>query len=473
MDFDPAYRRHKVHTFRTQKQEEREKQIKHKESAITAPYKSFPGLTLHIGGALSNEIENYRRCVIALLNFLDSVAYSWWDKLYSFNEKLVKRPSKSAEMIVELRMRLKAKLERLTPRMVTPAAAAIIAVEEQETIPVLPSNFLQRSNRRNILFRIGNVQEILNLAYSIARRLGEVERLKQQLILYTEEWINSDGRDFALRAQRLVLLAKNVKGCLVERFKGVQAIIIHYYRQRSSNSQVKMDNKLPVGVKPDPKTRLANAFTEVTAESFSSTNDEIFRILREADQTLTTDLNFTNNYIHTYMSKNFPVAKFSINSVESYEESTFLGDYLKPLEVRVDNLSLSSIVQGQFGFQQHNEAGNISSPTESKEKGNLAECDKDVSERSQGMPEIISYTQRNSCSEPRKSREQGHLINKILATSKPKASTNENGIPNLENTGSKITLFRLSSSFEDDQNTSLTQSDSEVSHDEKNPREPT
>nr|CUU98564.1 hypothetical transcript [Hymenolepis microstoma] len=466
MDFDPAYKRHKLHAFRAQNERENEEQIKHQESAITTPYKSLPGLTLHIGGVLSNEIENYRRCVIAFLTFLDSIAPSWWDKLYLFNEKLVKRPSKSADMIVELKTRLKAKLERLTPRMVIPAAAAIIAIEEQETISVLPSKFLQCYNRRNILFKIGNVQETLKLAYSIARRLGEVERLKQQLILYTEQWINSDGRDFELRSQRLALLANNIRGSLVERFKGVRAVITHYYRRRSPNSQVKVENKLPVGIKPDSKTRLANAFNEVTAESFSKTNDEIFRMLAEVDQTQTTDPAFISNYIYNYVSKILPTVKFSFNSVESNEEGTSFGDYLKPLEANIGNLPLSSTSQGLFEFQQHNEAGNRAL-TKGKGKANFIESDNEGSERSNETPEVIGYTQRNSYSELRRSREHGHLIGKVLASSEPKIFMNESANPKLENIGSKITLFRLSSSFEDDR---ITQSDSEISNDEKSPR---
>ncbi|VDO04179.1 unnamed protein product [Rodentolepis nana] len=391
MDFDPAYRRHKLHAFRAQKQRENEDQIKHQESTITTPYKSFPGLTLHIGGALSNEIENYRRCVIAFLTFLDFIAPSWWDKLHLFNEKQVKRPSKSADMIVELKTRLKAKLERLTPRMVIPAAAAIIAIEEQETISVLPSNFLQFRNRRNALFKVSNVQETLKLAYSIARRLGEVERLKQQLILYTEQWINSDGRDFDLRAQRLSLLANNIRGSLVERFKGVQAVITHYYRRRSPNSQVKVENKLPVGIKPDSKTRLANAFNEVTAESFSKTNDEIFRILAEVEQTQTIDPAFINNYTHNYVAKLLPAAKFSFDSVESNEEGTSFGDYFKPMEGNMDHLPLSSASQGLFEFQQHNEAGNRAL-TKCRGRANHIESDNEGSERSHEIPEEESRT---------------------------------------------------------------------------------
>ena len=327
MDFDHSYLRYRVHALRNRRNgPQTDKAIAHVDSAVTAPYNSFTGVILQKGAALSAEIENYRRRVITFLNFLDSIAPHWWDKLHKFNDCLVKRPSRSAELVVKLQSQLKSRLTRLTPRMVIPAAAAVVTIEERDIIPVLPQNLLhstnQRMNRRSNMAKSENIQEMLKLAYSIARRLGEVERSKQQLILYAVEWIYSDGRDFALRAQRLALLTKNIKHCLIEKFKGVQALITHYYRRRSTNNPEDGETA-PTSTEmlTDSKYRLMNAFCEVTAASISKTNIDILQVMSNADLTLATDPAFSNDFIDNYVPSVFPNGPYSLSSLTTDQVS--------------------------------------------------------------------------------------------------------------------------------------------------------
>ncbi|VDD76958.1 unnamed protein product [Mesocestoides corti] len=318
MNFGYSYRRYRGRPVWERNHQEADQDLTHAESVVTAPYNSFTGVTLQKGAALAAEIENYRRRVLALLTFFDSVAPHWWDQLHRFNGEMVKRPSRSAERLVKVQARLKARLARLTTRMVIPAAAAVATIEERDTIAVLPRNlFHSATNRERRSHRIEgfeNKQETLKLAYSIARRLGEVERSKQQVILHAADWINSDGRDFALRAHRLALLTKNIKHCLIEKFRGVQALITHYYRRRSSNKSDDDAKSPPHEEQTDPKSRLMHAFCEVTAASINTTNSEIVRIMANADLTLATDPAFTTDFIKNYAPNVFPATSYSFSS---------------------------------------------------------------------------------------------------------------------------------------------------------------
>lgn len=502
MDFDPANRRHKINAFRNRSRRRKEQVIR-VDSAITAPYDSFTGANLQTGAALSSEIESYRRRVIALLNFFDSIAPHWWDQLHWFNGQLVKRPSKSAELAVKLQARLKARLERLTPRMVIPAAAAVVNIEEQETISVLPQSLLHAANRRSKANRLGNVQESLKMAYSIARRLGEVERSKQQLIVYAAEWINSDGRDFPLRAQRLALLAKNIKHCLVEKFKGVQALITHYYRRRSLSNPVEAENGIPAEIFTDPKSRLMYAFTEVTAASLSSTNEEILRMISNADLTLATDPAFANDFINNYAPNAFPLASFSLNSATidgSQEEYTLVGitigsnvdssmgktvhnGLIKTDKLEFSGVSsqhqtipgLSSVNRRPFGLESRVNLEQPNIMRRNEVNGNLVESDNAGNE----LSEISSYKQRNSESEVRQNRKRAHIFTRLLSANESMSSLGSyDNIPinswsssTLENGSSHTLLFQLTSSFDDDQKVALTQKIATAVNGEASPKD--
>ncbi|KAM7541575.1 hypothetical protein Aperf_G00000043885 [Anoplocephala perfoliata] len=324
------------------------------------------------------------------------------------------------------------------------------------------------------------------MAYSIARRLGEVEVSKQQLIMYATEWINSDGRDFSLRAQRLALLAKNIKYCLVEKFKGVQALITHYYRRRSP-SKPEAENEITAKIDTDPKSRLLNAFTEVTAASLSSTNEEILRMLANADLTLATDPAFANDFIDNYTSNVFPLASFSLNSVTvdgSQEGSTLVNvmvgsnagssmdkvvhceliktDKLNTSDVSPQYSGLSSVNKRPFEFDNcvKLEQPNCLGRSEVNDD-NPIESDKEGIE----LSETSSYKHRTSESEAKRNRQRVQILTHLLMSKESKSSMsscdnipiNSTSSPTLENGGSHTLLFQLSSNFDDDQRATLTQ----------------
>lgn len=306
MSLEHAFRKYKVRAFRNRNQLDADNDATHAESATTAPYTAFTGVTLQKGAALAAEIENYRRRVVAVLNFFEYISPLWWDQLHQFNSEMIKRPSKSADMLLEVQSRLKARLSRLTTRMVIPAAAAVITIEERDTVPVLPKNLLRdatdREKKGYKLDGFENTQEMLRLSYSIARRLGEVERSKQQMILYAADWVKSDGRDFSLRAQRIALLTKHIQFSLIERFQGVQALITHYYRRRATKPTDVADT---ADEKDDPKQFLKRAFYGVTAASLNATNPEILKIISSADLSLATDATLNTDFIKNYAPNMF------------------------------------------------------------------------------------------------------------------------------------------------------------------------
>lgn len=501
MDFNHAYRRQKIYTFRNQQHKKSEPEVTRVDSAITAPYNSFTGVTLQKGAALSTEMENYRRRVIALLNFFDSMAPHWWDQLHRFNGRWVKRPSRSAELIVKLQARLKARLTRLTPRMVIPAAAAVVTIEESDIVSVLPQNLLHSTNqcasRRPKLGKFENVQETLKLAYSIARRLGEVERLKQQLILYAVEWINADGRDFSLRAQRLALLTKNIKYCLIERFKGVQALITHYYRRRSSNTSDDGGGILPVGIEADPKSRLMHAFREVTAASISTTSMEILRVMANADLTLATDPAFTTDFIDYYSPNILPMSAYTLISVTTDVSGQEGNEQLEEvkgnaLENLVDDIEhevtikspeqaspdalpdqyapsiQSSLMSKSPEIQRCNSLGKSEISNDFREDIGFNEAGEE-DEEVVTLPDINSHRLRCSDSDSKRRRETAQFITKLLALkgSKPFAESDvkwlgkQSSPPSQKHTSSSTalpsTLLFRPSSFEDNQGNVATQ----------------
>ncbi|KAL5111507.1 hypothetical protein TcWFU_002055 [Taenia crassiceps] len=498
MDFEHTYRRQKIYTLRNQQRKENEPEVTRVDSAITAPYNSFTGVTLQKGAALSTEMENYRRRVIALLNFFDSMAPHWWDQLHRFNGRWVKRPSRSAELIVKLQTRLKVRLTRLTPRMVIPAAAAVVTIEESDIVSVLPQNLLhltnQRTTQRPKMGKFENVQETLKLAYSIARRLGEVERLKQQLILYVVEWINADGRDFPLRAQRLALLTKNIKYCLIERFKGVQALITHYYRRRSSNNSE--DNR-DIEIEADSKSRLMYAFRQVTAASISTTSMEILRIMANADLTLATDPSFTTDFIDHYSPNILPMSAYTLTSVttdvsgregnEQLDETK--GNTFENFDGYIEHeVPIKSPEQGSLDALPDQRIPSVQSSLMSKApeiqlrsslgkselsndyKKNIAFSEAgEEDEEFVTLPDINSHRLRRSDSDSRRRRETAKFITNLLALRGSKSFT-ESDIKLLRkksspqsqkhtssSTALPSTLLFRPSSFEDNQGNVATQ----------------
>lgn len=219
------------------------------------------------GTALATEIDAYRRRIQTLLHFLDCIAQHWWDQLYPYKSCFIKRPSKSADEVRSYRTRLLARLNRFTTRTVAPAAAAIATMEAHASIKLLPPNLLSPIvpdlTHTDVSSGIDNSDVLLQKAFSLARRLGDIEKLKQRLILSVLTWITSDGRDFNMRSQRVVLLARHVEPCLIEHFAGVRALLTHYYRPRALVH--KQGSTVPVSSRVEP----------ITAARLTTTNEQI------------------------------------------------------------------------------------------------------------------------------------------------------------------------------------------------------
>ena len=253
------------------------------EEADDAPLIIAPsgGSRLTRGRTLDGEIDRYRRRVEALVHFLDRMAPQWWDKLHLFetNGEMVRRPSRSADLLRATQSRLVARLTRLTPRVIVSAAAAVVSIEEAEKVPILPSCFIRNHAwHRNTEANASNAEERLANAFALARRLGEIERLKQELILHAMDWISSDGNDLKVRLQRMESLARHIQPCLIENHEGVSAVIRHYFRRRS---KPKKEVKVSADLDPlsDAKQQLKHAFSCITAENMCSTNQAIIGLL--------------------------------------------------------------------------------------------------------------------------------------------------------------------------------------------------
>uniref|UniRef100_A0A0X3NZZ9 DUF5738 domain-containing protein n=1 Tax=Schistocephalus solidus TaxID=70667 RepID=A0A0X3NZZ9_SCHSO len=288
MDFEHVFRKYRSVDYRRQRDNEPETETPYAESVASTPHTGFAGVTLYKGKALATEIETYRRRIQALLQFFDLIAPHWWDRLHPFKNQFVRRPSRSANLLRNAQERLSMRLARLTPRSVMPAAAAVVSIEERDSVAVLPKSLYRTStSKERTGYKLDNFEngnELMMLALSIARRLGEIERSKQQAILYALDWINFDGRDLRVRARRTAMLAKHVKACLIESFQGVQAVITHYFRRRVLTSADGESTRLPaIEEYTDAKLQLKYAFQGITANRLNSTCQVIMDMLMQVD----------------------------------------------------------------------------------------------------------------------------------------------------------------------------------------------
>ncbi|KAL5103538.1 hypothetical protein TcWFU_004788 [Taenia crassiceps] len=248
------------------------------DNAITT---SVEGTCLTRGRTLASEIDWYRHRVEALVHFLDRMAPQWWDHMHPFGEggKLVRRPSRTADKLRAVHDRLASRLARLTPRMIALATNAVMSIEETESISILPPSLRHvRSAARAVGTQAIGVEKQLFVIFTFVRRISEIERLKQQLILHTIDWIKADGNDLQVRAQRLERLAQHVQPCLIENHEGVAALIRHYFRRRSNP---KGDEKIRqiLDSSDDAKMQLEYAFNAVTADRIYSTNRLIVELI--------------------------------------------------------------------------------------------------------------------------------------------------------------------------------------------------
>lgn len=228
------------------------------------------------GSALATEIDTYRRRIQALLHFYDCISQHWWDRLFPYKDTLTRRPSKSADELRAEQSRLAVRINRCNTRSIIPAAAAISLMEAHATVKLLPATVLSpvvnEYMHPSIPSAMDNINALLNKACSLARKLSDIERLKQRLILSTLKWINSDGRDFSLRAHRLSLLCRHVEPTLIEYYSAVQALLTHYYRPR-----ILPRNTLS-------RQLLSSARTEpITAARMTSTNQQILCAIKQAN----------------------------------------------------------------------------------------------------------------------------------------------------------------------------------------------
>ncbi|KAF6773991.1 hypothetical protein AHF37_05902 [Paragonimus kellicotti] len=229
------------------------------------------GSNTQCGSALATEIDAYRRRIQTLLHFFDCIAQHWWDHLYPYKRNLIKRPSKSADEVRSYQSRLLARLNKFTMRTVVPAAAAIATMEAHASVKVLPKNLFSSMSvdltHSDIPLVVENSDALLHKACNLARRLGDIEKLKQRLILSALTWITSDGRDFTLRAQRIALFARHAEPCLIEHFAGVRALLTHYYRPRVL-VQKQSD-------RPGSSKLVSSRVEPITATRLTTTNEQI------------------------------------------------------------------------------------------------------------------------------------------------------------------------------------------------------
>ncbi|VDP91267.1 unnamed protein product [Echinostoma caproni] len=253
----------------------------HPLSLSRAPTPTLLGSNNQCGSALATEIDSYRRRIQTLLHFFDCIAQHWWDHLYPYKRDLIKRPSRSADEIRSYRTRLVARLNKFTMRTVAPAAAAIAMMEAQASVKVLPPNLLSPLSMDMMTMDVpitgDNGAALLNKACNLARRIGDIEKLKQRLILAALTWITSDGRDFNLRTQRIALLARHAEPCLIEHFPGVRALLTHYYRPR-----VLVQKSTGSGaVYATAKTNTTPRTEPITAARLTTTNEQIAAAIQQ------------------------------------------------------------------------------------------------------------------------------------------------------------------------------------------------
>ncbi|TPP58425.1 hypothetical protein FGIG_12096 [Fasciola gigantica] len=248
-----------------------------------APTPALLGSNNQCGSALATEIDSYRRRIQTLLHFFDCIAQHWWDHLYPYKRDLIKRPSRSADEIRSYRTRLVARLNKFTMRTVAPAAAAIAMMEAHASVKVLPPNLLSPISTDLITMDVpmtgDNGAALLNKACALARRIGDIEKLKQRLIMAALTWITSDGRDFTLRTQRIALLARHAEPCLIEHYSGVRALLTHYYRPRVLTQRTTGSHGTAYG---SAKTNPALRAEPITAARLTTTNEQITSAIRQA-----------------------------------------------------------------------------------------------------------------------------------------------------------------------------------------------
>ncbi|EUB57458.1 hypothetical protein ECG_07534 [Echinococcus granulosus] len=257
-----------------------------RDDAITSPPAATTafvgGSRLTRGRTLASEIDWYKHRVEALVHFLDRMAPQWWDHMYPFGEsgKLVRRPSRTADNLRATHNRLVARLTRLTPRVIVSSTNAVMSIEEAEVVPILPPSLMRgRSATRAVEAHVIGMEKQLAIVFTFVRRLSEIERLKQQMILYTMDWIKADSNDQQMRAQRRGRLVQHVQPCLIENHEGVAALIRHYFRRRS---YPKNDEKIKqiLDSSDDAKMQLKYAFSGITADSICSTNRLIMELIK-------------------------------------------------------------------------------------------------------------------------------------------------------------------------------------------------
>ncbi|KAA3670573.1 uncharacterized protein DEA37_0010486, partial [Paragonimus westermani] len=249
----------------------------HSNSLSHSPLPNTPGSNMQCGNAIAIEIDTYRRRIQTLLHFFDCIAQHWWDHLYPYKRSLIKRPSRSADEVRSYQSRLLAGLNKFTMRSVVPAAAAIATMEAYTSVKVLPQNLLNSMNLDltylDVPVVVDNSDALLHKACNLARRLGDIEKLKQRLILSVLTWITSDGRDFILRAQRTALLARHAEPCLIEHFAGVRALLTHYYRPRV------LVQKQPD--RPGSPKLVSSRVEPITASRLTTTNEKIVEAIEK------------------------------------------------------------------------------------------------------------------------------------------------------------------------------------------------
>ncbi|KAF8569511.1 hypothetical protein P879_08127 [Paragonimus westermani] len=249
----------------------------HSNNLSHSPSPNTLGSNMQCGNALVTEIDTYRRRIQTLLHFFDCIAQHWWDHLYPYKRNLIKRPSRSADEVRFYQSRLLADLKNFTMRSVVPAAAAIATMEAYASVKVLPQNLLHSMNAdltySDVPVVVDNSDALLHKACNLARRLGDIEKLKQRLILSALTWITSDGRDFILRAQRIALLARHAEPCLIEHFDGVRALLTHYYRPRVL-VQKQSD-------RPGSPKLVSSRVEPITASRLTTTNEKIAQAIEK------------------------------------------------------------------------------------------------------------------------------------------------------------------------------------------------
>ncbi|VDQ02808.1 unnamed protein product [Trichobilharzia regenti] len=236
---------------------------------------------IQCGNALNTEIDVYRRRIQSLLQFFDCISPMWWDRLYPFKGNFIKRPSRTAEDVRFHQKCLLSHLGKFNMRKVIPATAAISMMETHASIKDIPPNLLNPNDITNLdtTLTSENNATLLNKACNLAQNLADIEKLKQDLILSSVNWIMSDGRDYNLRIQRIALLERHSEPCLIENFPGVRALLTHYYRPRILINDYYMNTT--DSDYPSSSSSISHS-EPLTAIKLTTTTDQIISMFRNA-----------------------------------------------------------------------------------------------------------------------------------------------------------------------------------------------